>query len=253
MIGHTPQGSSASSRPAPRRRPVWRAGLLAAGCWLLAASAQAEADGPDYFRVRGVAAGQMLAVHTEPDASAPVSAQLAATADGLRNLGCSGGPAFADAEQRAVQAQRWCRVETPDASGWVLAQFLAEGSAPAAPPAPKASVESGNALFGSWRLVAFDDHVATAESTLTLSADGNASGLAGCNRFHGSAQLNDNGTLTLSPLAVTRMACADDELGKQEAAFLDSMQRVTSYAASTYGLILFDGEHHAALVFAPAR
>jgi hypothetical protein len=74
--------------------------------------------GPDYWKVAGVSAGDLLNLRAGPSTANKVLARLA-NGTALRNLGCkmSGG-------------QRWCKVEAPDATGWVAGSFLREGPAP---------------------------------------------------------------------------------------------------------------------------
>lgn len=115
------------------------AAALSLFAWLaLAAPTLADADGPDFFRVTGVAAGDVLNIRAAPDAGAAKIGEIAPGADGLRNLGCEGGLGFADwerateAERAAARASRWCRVAYRGGEGWVAGRFLAEGSAPGA-------------------------------------------------------------------------------------------------------------------------
>ncbi len=118
-----------------------------AGCfsafWLLAASAAAQAPpadgpsaGPDFWIVGGLSAQGRLNLRAEPGSQAPVLARLA-NGSRLRNLGC-----------RDVEEQRWCRVEGPEAAGWVLARFLRDASSAGAQPASRAT-PSGAAASAS--------------------------------------------------------------------------------------------------------
>lgn len=49
----------------------------------------------------------------------------------------------------------------------------------------------------------------TSAPTLTIGHDGQATGSTGCNRFTGPARIGDS-TVTIGPLATTRMACSPD-------------------------------------------
>ena len=111
-------------------------GLAAAVVMLGAASARAEADGPDFYAVTGVAANDFLNIRSEPD---PHAAQVGAIPpDGtcIRNLGCKGGLTFqeftelspAQQAKRLQENPRWCRVEYQGITGWVAGRYLAEGS-----------------------------------------------------------------------------------------------------------------------------
>ncbi|MGF1553281.1 MAG: MliC family protein [Paracoccaceae bacterium] len=115
-------------------RPLVPALLLAS---LSGAEATAEADGPDHFRLRPIE-GAFLPLREAPEADAAPSGGVPAGADGLANLGCVGGPSFADwrvmdeAERAAATATRWCRVARFGVEGWARADRLAEGSPPVA-------------------------------------------------------------------------------------------------------------------------
>ncbi|MFN3991696.1 MAG: SH3 domain-containing protein [Tabrizicola flagellatus] len=74
--------------------------------------------GPDFYIVRGLAAGDTLNVRTQPSTTGQVIAQLAQGAK-VRNLGC----------QTSGQT-RWCRIETTGGvklTGWVNGRYLREG------------------------------------------------------------------------------------------------------------------------------
>jgi len=82
-----------------------------------------------------------------------------------------------------------------------------------------------------WQLIAVNDQaVATRpppnDAHLVLaSADGGVAGNSGCNRFSGAYE-REGDTLTLGPLATTRMACADTmELESRVLAALSSVDR----------------------------
>jgi len=112
--------------------PYWLAILPVA---LLGAvtPAAAEADGPDFFRVTGVAAEDVLNIRAEPSASARKIGEIPPNADGIRNLGCQGGLSFTEweaanrQEREASQRNRWCRIAFCGVQGWVAGRFLAEG------------------------------------------------------------------------------------------------------------------------------
>ena len=77
--------------------------------------------GPDYWEVRGVAAGDALNLRKTPSPQAAVVARFANGAV-LRNLGC-----------KNAQGQRWCRVEAvvnAAQSGWVNGHYLRESPGP---------------------------------------------------------------------------------------------------------------------------
>ena len=104
----------------------------------LAASfpARAEADGPDHYRVTGVASGHALTMRAEPSTGASRVARIPADAQCLRNLGCQGGLSFeefstlsaTERQQRLLANPRWCKVSYMGQTGWVAGRYLAEGS-----------------------------------------------------------------------------------------------------------------------------
>jgi len=67
------------------------------------------------------------------------------------------------------------------------------------------------------------------DTTITLSFDeeGLLFGSAGCNNYNGSYEL-DGRSLTIGPLASTRMACLEDGVMEQESAFLAALQAAHS-------------------------
>lgn len=126
-------------------------GPLAISAWVaMALPAFAEADGPDFWQVSGVAADDRLMVHREASARSPIIGKLAHDATGLRNLGCSGVPTFSEwqamtAGQRERSARgRWCRIEGQGLKGWVAGRFLREDAS--APPGRA----TGPVTIGRW-------------------------------------------------------------------------------------------------------
>jgi putative lipoprotein len=75
--------------------------------------------------------------------------------------------------------------------------------------------------------------------TAAFTADATVSGSAGCNRYSGS-YTGTGDQLSFSPLASTKMACADDVMA-QESAFLASMEQVASFSIEGSQLTLADG------------
>ncbi len=108
--------------------------------WAWCISASAEADGPDYFRVVDVAQDDVLNIRSEGNANAPILGTIPAGADGVKNLGCTGGLSFVDwqnatqEERDAAAKTRWCRVSFDGTEGWAAGWFLAEGTMPVSDP-----------------------------------------------------------------------------------------------------------------------
>ena len=109
----------------------------------------------------------------------------------------------------------------------VAVATLAAGcaSAPAAPAGSEKTVPGPQYLAGSeWELrdlggtPVLEDH----RPTLSFVEPGRISGNASCNRYNGAAELGD-GTIKVSPMAVTKMACVP-EIDSQERAYLAALQ-----------------------------
>lgn len=80
------------------------------------------AGGPDFWAVRGLAAGDLLNVRAEPSTRSRVLATLR-EGEVVRNLGC-----------RMSGQTRWCRIRSTtgiDVTGWVNGRFLREHGGPA--------------------------------------------------------------------------------------------------------------------------
>jgi len=107
----------------------------------------ADASGPDFFRVTGVAADDVLNIREAPDAGSAKIGEIPPEGDGIRNLGCQGGLGFAEwqgasaSEREAAARSRWCRIDYQGIEGWVAGRFLAEGTRPP-PEAIRAEPES---------------------------------------------------------------------------------------------------------------
>lgn len=112
----------------------------AAGGLLLVSSAVAfaTADGPDFFAVRDVAAGDVLNIRAEPNAKARKLGTIPPNGTCIRNLGCQGGLTFQEfttltpeqQKRRERENPRWCRVEYQGVTGWVAGRYLGEGDCP---------------------------------------------------------------------------------------------------------------------------
>lgn len=179
--------------------------IIAAACLgLLPVLAQSEADGPDFFRVTGVASNDVLNIRAAGTAGAEKLGEIPHDANGIRNLGCEGGLNYAEwqnasaAARKAAEKRRWCRVEYRGQTGWVAARFLAEGSADA----------GGQDVPGHvWRLLALDDIAPLEDPVFVFSPSGSISGTTGCNRFDGQIRTAPGAFALSDPFATTRMAC----------------------------------------------
>jgi heat shock protein HslJ len=76
--------------------------------------------------------------------------------------------------------------------------------------------------------------------TMNFAADGTVSGNAGCNTFTGTYETSGT-TLTVGPLASTRMACAEPAgVMEQETQFLTALQNAATYELSNNTLTIRD-------------
>jgi len=110
---------------------------------VVAGTAQATADGPDHYRVRGVSPGHHLTLRTEPSTASAPLARIPSNATCLRSFGCQGGLTFEEfttlseeqQRRRAAENPRWCKVDYQGAVGWVAGRYLAEDAcAPSTTP-----------------------------------------------------------------------------------------------------------------------
>ncbi|MDV6374148.1 META domain-containing protein [Deinococcus arenicola] len=95
-------------------------------------------------------------------------------------------------------------------------------------------------LNATWRLVGAQGEEPL---TLTFGADGRVNGNTGCNLFMGEYRVTDAG-LSFGALGMTRRACAEEALGKQEQTFVQDLSEVTGYevAGSTLKLTTTSGK-----------
>ena len=101
---------------------------------LSSGAAAADADGPDFYAVRGVARDDVLNLRAAPNPRARIVGAIPPDGACIRNLGCQGGLTFqefselspAARKQREREHPRWCRVEYEGVTGWVAGRYLAE-------------------------------------------------------------------------------------------------------------------------------
>ena len=112
------------------------------------------------------------------------------------------------------------------------AELLSASGQPMLTLAPQAPA-TGTPLVGTtWRLTGIvanqgvTSPVARTLVTIKLTDD-TLTGKA-CNRFHAPVTITDT-TLTVGPIASTKMACPDEQEGKQETTVLAILQAVTEY------------------------
>jgi len=95
-------------------------------------TASAIADGPDFWRVTGIDAGEDLNMRLGPAIQFRISATLPHDARGILNLGCfpdfnpAEWEALTKKEQSMATGMRWCRVMYKGKRGWIYARYLQE-------------------------------------------------------------------------------------------------------------------------------
>ena len=212
-------------------------------------TARAEADGPDFLRVVGVGERGVLNVRSGPGLGHPVIGSLAFDADGLRNLGCEGGPTFAEwqeaspEEREAARKRRWCRIEHGGTVGWAAGWHLGEGSAPDA-----ASGIAPDLVGVRWRLVFAPTGAAVGEAWVEFAADGAVHGKLGCNNFRGTAEVAGDEIRT-SPLATTRMLCPEPGGNAQEQAVVGVLSAPVRWEVDDGQLMLVSADRTQELLF----
>ena len=105
---------------------------------LTAGNVDGEADGPDYWRVHGVASSDVLNIRQAANAASERIGLIPPDGQCVKNLGCLGGLTFQEfstlsADERAIiekERPRWCRVEYQGLTGWVAGRYLREGACP---------------------------------------------------------------------------------------------------------------------------
>lgn len=108
---------------------------------------------------------------------------------------------------------------------------------------PVTLAQSEDPTGTQWRLLTIDGAPVLADTLITLSLDANgtAGGNSGCNSYGGSYTLSD-GTISLSQLASTLMACLDEAVMEQEAAYLAALQAAAQIERSGSKLTITYGD-----------
>jgi heat shock protein HslJ len=88
------------------------------------------------------------------------------------------------------------------------------------------------------------------DMTASFGADGGIAGSAGCNTFRGNYSVSGD-TLSIGPLATTRMLCAEPIM-TQEAAYLAALQASTRFELTAERLTLRSASGATQVVFVPS-
>lgn len=111
--------------------------VLILGCVLsvTASVASAEADGPDYWQVKGVEQDDVLNIREKADPYSKKIGEIPPDGTCIKNLGCVGGLTFeefttlSDEEKKRIERERprWCKIEFEGTTGWVAGRYIEEG------------------------------------------------------------------------------------------------------------------------------
>lgn len=216
---------------------------------LLAGGARAEADGPDFYRVVGVSADDVLNIRAAPTVRAAIVGTIPAGADGVRNFGSTGGMTLAafqaaTPEERAAARRRlWRRVGYDRVIGWSAGRYLVEGAGPDAfdggDPLPR--------LAGSeWGLRDVAGEAVALEAWVAFREDG-VHGRGGCNRFTGSYEQNF-ARLEFGPVGATMMACEPAKMDLDTRLFA-AFEATREVVATHLVMALFDADNRLLATF----
>ncbi|WP_298610317.1 META domain-containing protein [uncultured Thiothrix sp.] len=116
-------------------------------------------------------------------------------------------------------------------------------------PAPQAALDKT-----SWQLTAIEGKAIPAEAAApTLQFEnGRLTGFTGCNRLFASYVSSSTGSLALSALGTTKMACMGTG-GELERAVLKALAAVNLYALPPGQLNLLDANHKVLLTYIPEK
>jgi heat shock protein HslJ len=122
--------------------------------------------------------------------------------------------------------------------------------APIAAGVPSAPSQASTLRGTSWVLqdVGGAPALSGVEATLAFADDGGVNGRASCNQFSGRAAISDS-AIAFSPLAATRMACADPIM-QQEQQYLDALGRAHRFELRGTTLLIFSTASTQPLQFA---
>lgn len=219
--------------------------LLFVGCLAMmsATSAQATADGPDYFQVTSVTSNSTLNMRSGPSLENGVVGQIPSNANGVANFGCIGGLSYADwqnateDERDAALKTRWCLVGYERVIGWSAGWYLTEGSEP---DALRAGDRLSDLSGSEWQLRDISGAPVTVEAWVKFAPDGSAIGDSGCNQFNGVYKIKSGETL-MGPLAITQRACVGDE-AETETVFMSVLGTANRVVATHLLLALFEDD-----------
>lgn len=100
---------------------------------LFSSATLAEASGPDYWSVTGVASDDILWMHTKPEHTSKRAGEIPHNGKCLDNIKCTGIISFAayeklsPAQRKQLNSQsKWCLIRYKGKEGWVNQKLLKE-------------------------------------------------------------------------------------------------------------------------------
>lgn len=132
-------------------------------------------------------------------------------------------------------------IKTPALALAALAAMMTAGFALAERGAPEA--DTAAALSGtSWALVALNGEAVAedVDTTLNFGDDGSVGGNGGCNSYGGSIAYEEDGSIAITEVFSTMMACPEPQMG-QERGFFAALGAAERAAITDEVLSLYDG------------
>lgn len=123
---------------------------------------------------------------------------------------------------------------------WAAAALMIVAAA-GCKPAPKYALTDGQWVMTAWYDADGQEQMVTANRpTMTFTAEGTASGSAGCNTFSGRYETTGGDAITIDPGVMTRKMCLDDHVMTLENRVTAGMPAVVRYAIEDNRLSLYD-------------
>ena len=202
--------------------------------------AWATADGPDFWRVTGVAANDVLNMRARATWKSEKIGKIPPETDGVANYGCRGYLSYEEferatpAEREAARKRVWCLVGYRDRIGWVAGRYLVEGEATVLSHSTHLEDLTGT----EWLVIDLVGTPPGAEATLRIGPDG-VSGNGGCNAYRAGKVPTDHG-LHLGPIAATRKACLETPHDPDRISIAETERRVFSALEATRDVVQAD-------------
>lgn len=165
-----------------------------------------------------------------------------------RDLDCHLAELAQGVSTTAADHGRACRIDHDRARIAKLAALLPPGSPSAAAASPG---DPAMILGTAWRAADIDGTPVAAEVEITLAIDEAAavSGVGGCNRYFGTAEITGE-RIDMGALGATRMACPEPAM-EEERRYFEALESVTAWQLDGETLLLSDAAGTVRLRFEP--